>query len=168
MREGGAAPTAWRAGVAVHWRGGGEGLRQRVGLGEGFWEGGVLRHVRLRLVQGVAEARQHAVLGVELAVPRHQHRGQHWEEREKRCPVDCHSIHLSVCAPFKMSAFSGNRKTSEQNGAVVLSNRPRWIERASISSYSNERCIKLHFISERNLFEDLQSIYHHTDNKTRL
>lgn len=77
MREGGTAAAASRGvGVAVRWRVG-EGGGQRVGLREGFWEGGVLGHVRLVLLQRVAEARQHGVLGVELAVPRYQHRGQH-------------------------------------------------------------------------------------------
>lgn len=77
MREGDAAAAAsWGVGVAVRRRVG-EGGGQRVGLREGFWEGGVLGHVRLVLLQRVAEARQHGVLGVELAVPRYQHRGQH-------------------------------------------------------------------------------------------
>lgn len=49
-----------------------------VGLRKGFWEGGILRHVWLVLLQRVAEARQHRMLGVELAVPRYQHGGQNW------------------------------------------------------------------------------------------
>lgn len=76
MREGDAAAASRGVGVAVPRRVG-EGGGQRAGLREGFWEGGVLGHVWLVLLQGVAEARQHGVLGVELAVPRYQHRGQH-------------------------------------------------------------------------------------------
>ena len=83
--EGGAAAAAARrGGVAVPGRVGerldGVGLLLLLLLllgGEGLGEGGVLGHVRLVLLQRVAEARQHGVLGVELAVPRHQHRGQH-------------------------------------------------------------------------------------------
>lgn len=74
--EGDAAAASWGVGVAVPRRVG-EGSGQRVGLREGLGEGGILGHVRLVLLQRVAEARQHGVLGVELAVPRYQHRGQH-------------------------------------------------------------------------------------------
>lgn len=76
MREGDAAAAPGGVGVAVPRRVG-EGGRQRVGLRERLREGGVLGHVRLVLLQRVAEAGQHGVLGVELAVPRYQHRGQH-------------------------------------------------------------------------------------------
>lgn len=76
MWEGDAAAAAWGVGVAVPRRVG-EGGGQGVGLREGLGKGGVLGHVRLVLLQGVAEARQHGVLGVELAVPRYQNRGQH-------------------------------------------------------------------------------------------
>lgn len=43
---------------------------------EGFWEGGVERHVRLIVTQ-VAELYQQAVLRVELAVSWHQNRGEY-------------------------------------------------------------------------------------------
>lgn len=76
MREGGAAAAPRAVGVTVSGRVG-EGGGHGVGLREGLWEGGVLRHVRLVLLQRVAEARQHRVLGIELAVPRYQHRRQH-------------------------------------------------------------------------------------------
>lgn len=78
MREGGVAATPGRVGVAVSRR---VGERHRVGLREGFGEGGVLGHVRLVLLQRVAEARQHRMLCVELAVSWYQHRGQHWGHR---------------------------------------------------------------------------------------
>lgn len=44
---------------------------------EGLRVGGVLRHERLAVEGGAAELGQQAVLGVELAVSRDQHRGQH-------------------------------------------------------------------------------------------
>ena len=78
MREGGAAAAPGRAGVAVPRRVRGEG--HGVGLSEGLREGGVLRHVRLMrliLLERVTEARQHRMLGIELAVPRYQHWRQH-------------------------------------------------------------------------------------------
>lgn len=80
MREGGAAATAWWVWVAVAWW-----MREGhcVGLSKGFWESGVLWHVRLILLEGIAEARQHRMLGVELTIPRYQHWGQHWRERKK-------------------------------------------------------------------------------------
>lgn len=82
LREGGAAAaTSRRVWVTVD-RWAGEGGGHWVGLSKGLREGGILWHVRLVLLQGVAEARQHRVLGVELAVPRYQHRGQHWGGRE--------------------------------------------------------------------------------------
>lgn len=82
MREGGAAAaTPRRVWVAVSRRLGEIGRHcvggHCVGLSKGFWEGGILRHVRLILLKRIAETRQHRVLGVELAVPRYQHRGQH-------------------------------------------------------------------------------------------
>ena len=49
---------------------------------EGLWEGGVEGHVRL-VVGEVPELDQQAVLGVELAVPRHQDRGEDWRVRGK-------------------------------------------------------------------------------------
>lgn len=50
MREGGAAAAAsWRARVAVYRRGGKSG-GHCVDLSKGFWEGGILRHVRLILL----------------------------------------------------------------------------------------------------------------------
>ena len=48
-----------------------------VRLLEGLGEGGVQGHVRL-VVGEVAELHQEAVLGVELAVARHQHWRKHW------------------------------------------------------------------------------------------
>ena len=74
LREGVAAAAPRGVRVAV-----GRRLREshRVGLSKGLWEGGILGHVRLILLERIAEARQHRVLGVELAVPRYQHRRQH-------------------------------------------------------------------------------------------
>lgn len=78
MGEGGGAPRAAVGGARVAVGGGAGGEGQAAGrlLGEGVWEGGVLGHVWLRLVQRVPETRQHGQLGVKLAVPRHQHRRQ--------------------------------------------------------------------------------------------
>lgn len=66
MREGATAATSWR-------------MRKRhcVSLSKGLWEGGVLGHVRLILLQRMAKARQHCMLGIELAVPWYQNRRQH-------------------------------------------------------------------------------------------
>lgn len=76
MGESGAAAAASRRVWVAVPRRMGEG--HCVGLSEGFWEGGILRHVRLVLLKRIAEAGQHRMLGVELAVSRYQHRGQHW------------------------------------------------------------------------------------------
>ena len=54
-----------------------------VRLLEGLGEGGVQGHVRL-VVGEVAELHQEAVLRVELAVARHQHRGEHWGGKQKQ------------------------------------------------------------------------------------
>lgn len=74
VREGGAAAAAGGAWEAVSWR-----MREGDGvcLSEGLWEGGVLGHVWLVLLKRVPKARQHCVLGVELAVPWYQNRRQH-------------------------------------------------------------------------------------------
>lgn len=52
---------------------------------KGLGEGGVERHVGLVVTQ-VAELHQQTVLGVELTVAWHQHRGQHWESSKTEQP----------------------------------------------------------------------------------
>lgn len=54
-----------------------------VRLLERFWEGGVQGHVRL-VVGEITKLNQQAVLRVELAVPRHQDRREHWRGEERR------------------------------------------------------------------------------------
>lgn len=87
MWKGGSAACSavGRAGVTVGWGVRGEGKGVCWLLGEGVWEGGVLRHGGLRLVEWITEAWQHGEFSVELAVAWHQHGWQHCRNRGEIC-----------------------------------------------------------------------------------